>query len=47
MQHDQDRVAGVEFDVAGLVEKLGPPLDVMLAPYFPGAGSSMRLRSFA
>lgn len=28
---------GVEFDVATLVEKLGPPLDMMLAPYFPDA----------
>jgi phosphoglycolate phosphatase-like HAD superfamily hydrolase len=28
---------GVEFDVAGLVSKLGPPLDLMLAPYFPDA----------
>ena len=27
--------AGVEFDVAFLVERLGPPLDVMLSPYFP------------
>jgi phosphoglycolate phosphatase-like HAD superfamily hydrolase len=27
---------GVEFDVDGLVSRLGPPLDVMLAPYFPG-----------
>ncbi|HET6560539.1 MAG TPA: ATP-dependent sacrificial sulfur transferase LarE [Marmoricola sp.] len=26
---------GVEFDVASLVEQLGPPLDVMLAPYLP------------
>jgi uncharacterized protein len=30
--------AGVEFDVASLVERLGPPLDVMLSPYFPGHG---------
>src|SRR5687768_14514553 len=28
---------GVELDVARLVERLGPPLDVMLAPYFPEA----------
>ena len=28
---------GVEFDVTGLVERLGPPLDLMLAPYFPEA----------
>jgi phosphoglycolate phosphatase-like HAD superfamily hydrolase len=28
---------GVAFDVAGMVERLGPPLDLMLAPYFPGA----------
>ena len=28
---------GVEFDVAGLVSRLGPPLDLMLAPYFPDA----------
>ncbi len=28
---------GVDFDVAGMVEKLGPPLDMMLAPYFPDA----------
>ena len=28
---------GVEFDVATLVERLGPPLDLMLAPYFPEA----------
>ncbi len=28
---------GIEFDVAGMVERLGPPLDLMLAPYFPGA----------
>jgi phosphoglycolate phosphatase-like HAD superfamily hydrolase len=28
---------GVEFDVEGLVSKLGPPLDRMLAPYFPDA----------
>ena len=28
---------GVEFDVTGLVSRLGPPLDVMLAPYFPDA----------
>jgi uncharacterized protein len=27
--------AGVEFDVAFLVERLGPPLDVMLSPYLP------------
>jgi pyridinium-3,5-biscarboxylic acid mononucleotide sulfurtransferase len=27
--------AGVEFDVASLVEQLGPPLDLMLSPYFP------------
>jgi uncharacterized protein len=30
--------AGVEFDVASLVERLGPPLDVMLSPYFPEHG---------
>ena len=30
--------AGVAFDVAALVERLGPPLDVMLAPYFPHHG---------
>ena len=30
--------AGVEFDVAFLVERLGPPLDVMLSPYFPDEG---------
>lgn len=29
--------AGVDFDVADMVEQLGPPLDMMLAPYFPGA----------
>ena len=28
---------GVEFDVDDLVSRLGPPLDLMLAPYFPGA----------
>ena len=28
---------GVEFDVSSMVGKLGPPLDLMLAPYFPGA----------
>ena len=28
---------GVQFDVDGLVSRLGPPLDVMLAPYFPDA----------
>jgi phosphoglycolate phosphatase-like HAD superfamily hydrolase len=28
---------GVEFDVEALVSRLGPPLDVMLAPYFPAA----------
>jgi uncharacterized protein len=27
--------AGVEFDVPGMVNNLGPPLDVMLRPYFP------------
>ena len=34
---------GVQFDVDGLVSRLGPPLDVMLAPYFPDAdqGSSL------
>ena len=31
---------GVEFDVAAMVERLGPPLDMMLAPYFPDAGQS-------
>ena len=30
--------AGVRFDVATLVERLGPPLDVMLSPYFPDHG---------
>jgi phosphoglycolate phosphatase-like HAD superfamily hydrolase len=28
---------GIEFDVADMVSKLGPPLDLMLAPYFPAA----------
>lgn len=28
---------GVELDVAALTQKLGPPLDHMLAPYFPAA----------
>ena len=28
---------GVEFDVADMVARLGPPLDMLLAPYFPGA----------
>jgi phosphoglycolate phosphatase-like HAD superfamily hydrolase len=28
---------GVDFDVEGMVERLGPPLDMMLAPYFPSA----------
>ena len=30
---------GVEFDTADLVSKLGPPLDLMLAPYFPSASN--------
>lgn len=29
---------GVAFDVETLVERLGPPLDHLLAPYFPDAG---------
>ncbi len=28
---------GVTFDIEGLVSRLGPPLDLMLAPYFPDA----------
>jgi len=28
---------GVDFDVSALVSRLGPPLDIMLAPYFPEA----------
>ena len=28
---------GVTFDVAGMVERLGPPLDLLLRPYFPDA----------
>ena len=28
---------GLELDIPALVEQLGPPLDLMLAPYLPGA----------
>ena len=31
---------GVEFDIPALVSRLGPPLDLMLAPYFPDADQS-------
>jgi phosphoglycolate phosphatase-like HAD superfamily hydrolase len=31
--------SGVVFDVEGLVSQLGPPLDIMLAPYFPDLGA--------
>ncbi len=31
--------AGVEFDVAAMVERRGPPLDLLLSPYFPDAGA--------
>jgi phosphoglycolate phosphatase-like HAD superfamily hydrolase len=32
--------AGVDFDVERLVGSLGPPLDLMLAPYFPEEGQA-------
>jgi phosphoglycolate phosphatase-like HAD superfamily hydrolase len=32
---------GVEFDTAAMVERLGPPLDMLLAPYFPDADEAL------
>ena len=31
---------GIEFDTAAMVERLGPPLDALLAPYFPDADAA-------
>src|SRR6476646_2513525 len=31
---------GVTFDVAGMVERLAPPLDLLLRPYFPEASDA-------